>query len=268
MTMPRREEKPVFQELAEAFETLPLRAGTLTAATLALIGWTLPWFFPSTGLNLDGSLAIAGRYLIWALAFMILVSASVGAARRWIDGRRFDSDVLLADLGWSQFEGYLAEYFRRRGASVTYRGGAAPDGGVDLVLDDASGRRIVQAKHWKTRRVGVVHLRALWGVLDDERAQGAVFVTSGTFTPEARAFASGKRLELIDGDDLRRLISEVKRATPQLALEPAVVASESAGCPQCGRGVLQRRLARRGKNAGRYFLGCSQYPECHYTRDV
>src|SRR5256885_2117814 len=100
MAMPRSEEKPVFQELAEVFEGLPLRAGVLTAATLALIGWTLPLFFPSTGLNLDGSLAVAGRYLIWGLAFMILVSASFGAARRWIDGRRFDSGVRLADLGW------------------------------------------------------------------------------------------------------------------------------------------------------------------------
>jgi len=93
-------------------------------------------------------------------------------------------------------------------------------------------------------------------------------VTSGTFISEARAFASGKRLDLIDGDDLRRLISEVKKASPQLRLEPAVAAPESAACPQCGRGVLQRRLARRGKNAGRYFLGCSQYPQCHYIKDL
>jgi len=154
--MPRRDEKPVLQELAETFESLPLRAGVLTAATLALIGLTLPLFFPSTGLNPAGSFAIAGRYLTWGLSFMILVSAGVGAARRWIDGRRFGSGVRVADLGWSEFEGYLAEYFRRRGASVTYRGGATPDGGVDLVLEDVSGRRIVQAKHWKTRRVGVV----------------------------------------------------------------------------------------------------------------
>src|SRR3989442_4257800 len=105
----------------------------------------LPLFFPSTGLNFAGSLANAGRYLTWGIAFMVLGSTGFGAARRWIDGRRFDSGVRIADLSWSQFEGYLAEYFRRRGASVTYRGGAAPDGGVDLVLDDVLGRRVVQA---------------------------------------------------------------------------------------------------------------------------
>jgi restriction system protein len=265
--MPRRNDKPLSEEFVDAFQNLPARAGLLTAGTLALIGWILPLVFPSTGLDLAGSLAIAGRYLLWALAFMALISSALGAFRRAMDGRRFESGVPIDQLSWSEFEGHLAEYFRRRGSSVTYRGGAAPDGGVDLVLDDVSGRRVVQAKHWKTRRVGVVPLRALWGVLDDERAQGAVFVTSGTFTPEAREFARGKRLELIEGDDLRRLISEMRSSASQSALGPAVVAS-SASCATCGRGVLQRKLARRGGNPDRYFLGCSRYPECHYTRDL
>src|SRR5437867_1458415 len=183
--MPRRAQKPIFEEFADEFENLPARAGLIVAATLALVGWILPVFLPVTGLSLAGSLAIAGRYLVWLLAFMVFAATGVGVARRWFDGRRFDSGVKINDLTWSQFEGYLAEYFRRLGASVTYRGGATADGGVDLVLEDASGRRVVQAKHWKTRRVGVVPLRALWGVIGDEQAQGAVFVTSGTFTPDA-----------------------------------------------------------------------------------
>src|SRR5258705_12863163 len=98
--MPRREDKPLFEEFADAFETLPARAGLLTAGTLALVGWILPLLFPSTGLNLAGSLAIAGRYLIWLLAFMVLISTGVGAFRRSIDGRRFDSDIQLDQLSW------------------------------------------------------------------------------------------------------------------------------------------------------------------------
>jgi restriction system protein len=223
----------------------------------------LPLLFPTSGLNLGGYLAIAGRYLCWLLAFMVLISSAVGAARRRSEGRRFDSAVRLEELTWAQFEGYLAEYFRRRGCVVTSRGGSLADGGVDLVLEDGSGRRIVQAKHWKTRRVGVVPLRALWGVLEDERAQGAICVTSGEFTPDARAFARGKALELIEGIQLRQLIAQIKG-------EPARAVAETSvnTCPRCGRGVLQRKLARRGRNAGSYFLGCNRYPECKYASNI
>lgn len=38
-------------------------------------------------------------------------------------------------------------------------------------------------------------------------------------------------------------------------------------CPKCGAN-LQLRVARKGKNEGRQFLGCSAYPKCHYTRNV
>jgi restriction system protein len=166
-----------------------------------------------------------------------------------VDRRRFDSGIELDDLDWSQFEGYLAEYFRRRGAAVTYRGGSSADGGVDLVIEDASGRRILQAKHWKAGRVGVVPLRALWGVRSDEGAQGAICVTSGRFTPDALRFAEGKRLELIDGEQLRRLVGEVRGIASVVV--PAAPSREI--CPRCHRGNLQPKIARRGRRAGSTF---------------
>jgi len=38
-------------------------------------------------------------------------------------------------------------------------------------------------------------------------------------------------------------------------------------CPKCG-GELVERVARKGRNAGGKFLGCSAYPKCRYTRDA
>ncbi len=37
------------------------------------------------------------------------------------------------------------------------------------------------------------------------------------------------------------------------------------GCPECGKGELVERLTRNGKNQGKTFLGCNQYPECEFT---
>ena len=38
-------------------------------------------------------------------------------------------------------------------------------------------------------------------------------------------------------------------------------------CPRCGRD-LRKMVARKGRNAGNEFWGCSGYPECDFTRNV
>jgi restriction system protein len=38
-------------------------------------------------------------------------------------------------------------------------------------------------------------------------------------------------------------------------------------CPRCGS-KLKKRTARKGKNAGSQFLGCTSYPKCRYTKAV
>jgi restriction system protein len=148
---------------------------------------------------------------------------------------------------------------------VTSRGGPISDGGVDLVVVTPFGERlIVQCKQWKTMRVGVKPLRELWGVLGDEKADGAIFVTSGSFSPDAVAFAQGKRLELIDGHRLRGMIAEVKTASLPAAGGTAHVSSGGHSCPRCGSSMVLR-TARHGANAGQQFWGCSTYPKCQGT---
>lgn len=38
-------------------------------------------------------------------------------------------------------------------------------------------------------------------------------------------------------------------------------------CPRCGSRLILR-TARRGKNAGSSFLGCSNFPKCSYTQPL
>ena len=45
------------------------------------------------------------------------------------------------------------------------------------------------------------------------------------------------------------------------------LADPEPSCPTCGAGMVNR-TARTGKNAGRGFLGCSNYPRCRGTRSI
>ena len=51
-------------------------------------------------------------------------------------------------------------------------------------------------------------MRELFGILTTEKAHHAILVTTGRFTQDARAFAAGKPLELIEGNRLDALIRQ------------------------------------------------------------
>jgi len=258
--------RSLLEELSEPFADLPPLAGVLAAILLALIGWAAPLL---AGASVIAAISLQfGRWLVWLLAGLVLAYTIVGVWRRFIDRRTFDATDDPAGLTWSRFERLMAEFYRRNGATVTPRGGPMTDGGVDLNLTYPTGDRlIVQCKHWKNRHVGVKPLRELWGVLDDEKADGAIFVTSGSFTADALAFARGKRLELIDGPKLRGMMSEVKRTQAATSVAESAPTANAPLCPRC-ESPMVLRIARRGANAGEKFWGCSTYPKCQGTRSA
>ena len=216
------------------------------------------------------TLASVGQYLIpGALA--------VGAAASFL-GRRKRA-ALVTDLGgdpsggtlrsmsWQDFELLVGELFRRRGYTVLETGGGGADGGVDLKLRKDKELFLVQCKQWRAYKVSVSVVRELLGAMVAEGAAGGFVVTSGTFTAEARDFAKGRNVELIDGAGLSAMIGKVRRSP--VTAQPSAGTAESSEplCPVCGRPMV-RRVARRGTKAGQAFWGCSSYPQCRGVRAI
>ena len=145
------------------------------------------------------------------------------------------------------------------------------------MLTKGGERFLVQCKQWKAFKVGVDVVRELYGVMAAKGAAGGFVITSGRFTADAKAFASGRNVKLIDGDALHGLIQEVHaaRQRPARASEAVVrprpeSAARSAAAPDCllcSRPMVKRQ-ARRGAGAGGEFWGCSSYPACRGTRSL
>ncbi|WP_271103994.1 restriction endonuclease [Pseudomonas tohonis] len=174
----------------------------------------------------------------------------------------------LDGIGWREFELLVGEAFRRKGFSVTERGGNGPDGGVDLELHLGTDKYLVQCKQWKAIKVGVTVVREFFGVIAAEGAAGGFVVTSGTYTEEAKAFAQGRNIQLVDSMTLKRWI-----ANRQGPMPPEVVTSKERKCPAqhvtpvcpiCGSSMILRK-AKRGLNLGSKFWGCAQFPNCRGT---
>lgn len=173
-------------------------------------------------------------------------------------------------MSWRQLEQLVGEAYRRQGYAVTENGQGGADGGVDLILKLNGQTTLVQCKQWRQRKVGVNIVREQYGLLSHHQAQRAIIVTAGEFTPDARQFAAGKPIELIEGSDLMALVASVQRmpASAQMdavAETPADAASHPLGaCPKCGAEMVERK-ARKTGNA---FLGCSRFPQCRGTLEA
>jgi len=189
-------------------------------------------------------------------------------SRRLVD--RQTSLESLRALSWKEFEWMVAEAYRRQGYAVEESLGGGPDGGIDLTLRKGERKLLVQCKRWKKASIGAPVIREMYGILVDKKADGIIVVASGKFTREAIQFAKGKPIELVDGPTLLELISQIQRKAPEQTLD-TVSEQRNAPlpptCPLCGSPMVER-VAKRGKNAGNRFYGCSKYPKCKGTLGV
>jgi len=172
----------------------------------------------------------------------------------------------IRDLDWKTFEQLVGEAFRRQGFIVAETGQGGADGGLDLALRKGSEVFLVQCKQWRAYKVSVNIVRELYGVMAAKGAGGGFEITSGNFTEDAKAFDTGRNIELIDGPRLEKMIASVQTATRPQA--PAAITFNAApACPKCNSPMV-KRTAMQGANAGGQFWGCSRYPDCRGIRPI
>lgn len=77
------------------------------------------------------------------------------------------------------------------------RGGANPDGGIDLLISKDGRTCAVQCRRWRTRDVGVRHVREFLGALTDAKIQKGIFITLCGYTGEAKHLADKHGIEVV-----------------------------------------------------------------------
>ena len=167
----------------------------------------------------------------------------------------------IRSLDWREFEELVGEAYRRLGYSVMENAGTGPDGGVDLVLKKDGNPLLVQCKQWRSWKIGVKVVREMYGIMTAKHASGVIIITSGMFTQEAKSFASGKPIDLVEGKQLAELVSSVQKNPANAPKTYGAQPSSAPICPKCG-GEMVLKTARRGKYAGSKFWSCSTYPNC------
>jgi len=287
--MARRKKSSPLEDFLEVVALLPWWGGVVLALIFYVVlhRWAQP--VPVTAFQ-PGSMAttafrsagatLAG-YAQYIVPTLCLIGAGMSAwrrrARQTLVGNvaQAKGADALDGMSWREFEVLVGEAFRLQGFRVLETGGGGPDGGVDLVLTKGSEKFLVQCKQWKAYKVGVEVVRELFGVMAARGAIGGFVVTSGTFSGDAQEFAQGRNVKLVDGARLFGLIRQAKASLstpPEPAFsgtrpQPKWTPAPEPACPLCGAEMV-KRTAKKGRNAGQAFWGCSTYPACKGIRQA
>jgi len=89
--------------------------------------------------------------------------------------------------------------------------GKSGDGGIDgIIKEDKLGLDVIyiQAKRWDTNSIGRPQVQQFAGALQGQRAGKGIFMTTSSFTDDAREFVQGigSKIVLVDGDELAKLM--------------------------------------------------------------
>ena len=162
----------------------------------------------------------------------------------------------LKGLNPNDFENYIANMYSDLGYKTEKVGGSY-DGGVDVIAEKNGIKHYIQCKKYITSKVSVGDVRDFAGALMDKLSQGkGIFITTNIFTTEAEKYAEDKPIELIDGDELLRLIKLANNENETIKHKEVDI------CPTCGSKLLEKN-GKYGK-----FLGCANYPNCRFTKKI
>ena len=119
----------------------------------------------------------------------------------------------LKRLSWDDFELLCMELFSKMGWKVLGNEKKGADGGVDIWMQKKSFTKknikaIVQCKRYDDALVTIKVIREMYGLMYEYDVDEVYVVTSNRFTRECYPFAEGKKMTLIDGEHLVKLITK------------------------------------------------------------
>lgn len=173
---------------------------------------------------------------------------------------RWSADLLNA-LEWKRVEEVCEGFWKAKGflARAT---GPGSDGGVDVMISDnrdpSKVFAVAQCKAW-SKPVGVEPVRALWGAKQHFGAELAIFYSIAGFSSDALAFAAGKHLKLVSGDELLSQLVALPLAESEPLLQQVTRGDYSTpSCPKCE--VKMNR--KRGLPGRSDYWACPNFRSC------
>jgi restriction system protein len=208
-----------------------------------------------------------GKYMYISSGIFLLISvvgyikASIGKNKNsFIEGGR--SLSVLEELSWKEFVVYIMVLYKKLGYRLEGESGVRA-AGVDLKMKRDGSLALVRCKKYYVRKVSLSMLQEFYDAMKKEPAlKKGYFITTGFFSHDARKFASGKPIELVDGARLMDFtrIAESIAASQEISSLQNNLKRFDYTCPLCGASMMLR-TGETADASGTQFWGCTA-PAC------
>jgi restriction system protein len=218
------------------------------------------WLLVKFRFDWKAVLATMLPFLLALLGIVIVVTRAIKVAKVAKAMVTDDYDYMTGE----EFEEFCADILRGNGYTNVEVTKASGDHGVDILASKDGLRYAIQCKRY-SKSVGNKAIQEAYSGKDIYKADVAVVMSNMDFTSQAIDDARKLGVELWDRNKIYTL---QKRGN--VVIEESVTSdndSDELICPNCG-GNLVIRTAKRGARVGKMFYGCSNFPNCRYTRNL
>ncbi len=199
--------------------------------------------------------------------FLICLLVAAFAISRILKRKRIDKAMVTDDydkMSGEDFEYFCADILRGNGFKDVEVTKASGDHGIDVLAKKDGIKYAIQCKRY-SKPVGNKAVQEAYSGKDIYKADVAVVMSNMDFTAQAIEDAQKLKVELWDRN---KIYSLQNKSTVEIQTQNKTKEEkDDLICPKCG-GTLIVRTAKKGPNAGSQFYGCSNYPNCKYTRDI
>jgi restriction system protein len=188
----------------------------LSATFYLLLKFVVPYFETQASLVNEAHVSLGPVFApVVALAFLAPVTFSFlkSTKRKKLHALK-DEIQSIQQLSWHQFKDLVAEAYRQSGYTVMENSTFTSDPTVDLVMRKGANLYLVQCRYWQNQKLSIREVKNLFFHMHDKQASGVILLTTGKFTKQARHYAAGKPINLVDGIELVGLLSEVYSNPP------------------------------------------------------
>lgn len=183
----------------------------LSVSFYLLLKFVVPYFEAQTNLVNDVHVSLGPVFApVVALALLAPVTFSFLKSTRRKKLHALKEEIQsIQKLSWPQFKDMVAEAYRHRGYTIMESSSFTADPSVDIVMRKSANLYLVQCRYWQNKKLTIREVKNLFFHMHEKQASGVILLTTGIFTNQARHYALGKPVSLVDGIDLIDLLGKV-----------------------------------------------------------